>query len=126
MSVPLQWRLKKAKYALKGTKCSGCSALFFPARNYCTNCKDTNTKPHDFSGSGTIESFTVIRAAPKGFRAPYVVALVRLKEGPLVAAQLTSDGKSVAVGSRVVAVFRKISDTEVSGVINYGFKFESV
>jgi uncharacterized protein len=44
------------------------------------------------SGRGEIYSFSVVRQAPDGYAdlAPYPVALVRLAEGPLAAAQLTN------------------------------------
>jgi len=43
------------------------------------------------SGRGEVYSYTKVYDAPKGFEeyVPYYVALVRLKEGPLVTTQLT-------------------------------------
>ena len=116
------WRLRKQKYSVVGSKCS-CGELYFPVRRVCVKCGD---KPEDytFSGRGMIESFTIIRVAPAGFKAPYVVGIVKLDEGPAVAAQIVGEEMCVNIGSRVSAVFRKILETDSSGIICYGFKFE--
>lgn len=124
--IPLQWRLKKQKYALVGSKCAGCSALFFPARKFCAGCQSTGMKPHGFSGFGVIESFTTIHAPPSGFSAPYVIGLVRLDEGPSIVAQLSAEEGEAAIGKRVSMVFRRLLDENKGGVINYGFKFEVI
>ena len=118
--IPQHWRLRKQKYAMFGTKCTNCNGLLFPARKYCTECGSSKMEKQGFSGLGRVESFTKIYAAPTGFRAPYVVAIVKLDEGPNIVAQLTDE---TAIGSKVSAVFRKISENE-SDVIKYGFKFD--
>ena len=125
-SVPLNWRLKRQRYGLVGSKCVGCSGLFFPSRRYCTNCRSEDIEEYHFVGFGTIESFTTIRVAPAGFSAPYVVALVRLDEGPLVAAQVVADWGDISIGKRVFAVFRKLHSSKDGGIINYGFKFQPI
>ena len=46
---------------------------------------------YQFSGRGEIYSFTTVYEAPEEYEefVPYVVALVRLEEGPLITAGLT-------------------------------------
>ena len=67
--------------------------------------------------------------APAGFEQdiPYVVALVRLEEGPLVTAQVTDvDVDDVQVGMPVESVLRQWSQHGPDGSIVYGFKFRPV
>lgn len=84
--------------------------------------------PNRFSGRGEIYSFTTVYEAPEGFQdqVPYVVALVRLEEGPLVTAQLTDLGdKMPEIGMQVEMVTRrlKVSGDPRRGLIIYGYKF---
>lgn len=81
---------------------------------------------YPFSGLGEVYSYTIVRHPPAGFeeQAPYVVALVRLDEGPLVTAQLTDLGDAEPeIGMRVEMVTRKLRAEGESGMIVYGYKF---
>ena len=99
---------------------------------------------YHFSGRGEIYSFTTVYEAPEGFQdqVPYVVALVRLEEGPLITAMLTDleqewvpeeiDGEitsvmhyKVKIGMPVEMVTRKlrVSGDPERGLIIYGNKF---
>jgi len=77
------------------------------------------------SGEGEIYSFTVIKTAPEGFElnTPYAIGIVKLKEGPIISAQIINNGKEFKIGKKVKPVFRIISKNE-NGLINYGLKFE--
>ena len=56
--------------------------------------------------------------------APYIVALVKLEEGPMVTAQLTDvDIDQVEIGMKVEMVTRKMSVEGTEGMIVYGYKF---
>jgi hypothetical protein len=82
-----------------------------------------------FSGAGSIYSFTVVQEAPEGFdgQAPYVLALVKLDEGPMITAQITDlDDQPLAIGDRVEMVTRKLTTEGARGVIIYGYKFRKV
>lgn len=82
---------------------------------------------YQFSGGGEVYSYTTVYDAPAGFefQAPYVAALVKLEEGPLVTAQLTDLGdEPVRIGMPVEMVTRKLrSDGDERGIIVYGYKF---
>ncbi|GIL11966.1 MAG: hypothetical protein BroJett038_06860 [Chloroflexota bacterium] len=81
-----------------------------------------------FSGTGEVYSFTTLQQAPEGFeeQAPYVLALVKLDEGPMVTAQLTDLDGPVAIGDRVEMVTRKLTTEGSRGVIVYGYKFRKI
>ena len=126
-SVPLFWRLRKAKYRLIGTKCGKCGSTFFPPRNLCPECRRSGEiEPFQFSGNGTIVSYTIIRTPPEGFerQAPYAVAIVKLDEGAQISGQIIDSPGDIQTGKNVRAVFRKMSEDGSEGVINYGFKFQ--
>ena len=126
-SVSIPWRLKKSRYNLVGNRCEDCDIVHFPPRAFCLKCrKRDNMVEHMLSGSGVVESFTVIRTPPQGFVAPYVIALVRLDEGPLITSQIACDIEEIAIGKKVGVVFRKLSEDNDSGIIHYGFKFDVV
>ena len=80
----------------------------------------------NLSGLGEIFSYSTMYNAPKGFedQKPYIVALVKLDDGPMVTAQLTdADHEDVHIGMRVEMVTRKIREDGSEGQIIYGYKF---
>ena len=127
MEIPRHWRLKKQRYALVGEVCPHCSVKIFPPRDVCPNCGGEAKTRYDFSGKGTIFSYTVMSDAPAGYEAnaPYTVALVKLEEGPMVTAQLTDvDNSAIEIGMPVEMVTRKMrNDGDERGLIVYGYKF---
>jgi len=98
---------------------------------------------YQFSGRGEVYSYTIVERdqAPTGYKdsTPYVLALVKLEEGPLLTAQLTDvekwvekeiDGRirlvrefDVDIGMPVEMVTRKLKTEGKHGVIVYGNKF---
>lgn len=76
-------------------------------------------------GKGEVYSFTTVTDPPAGYeeQAPYILALVKLDEGPMVTAQLTDLDGPVAIGMRVEMVTRKLRTEGQSGMIVYGYKF---
>jgi len=130
MEIPRHWRLKKQRYALVGEVCPHCEAKIFPPRDVCPECGGEAREPYSFSGEGEIFSFTVMHDAPIGYEdnTPFTVALVKLKEGPVVTAQLTDLGdQPVEIGMPVDMVTRRIrQDGDERGMLVYGYKFRPV
>jgi uncharacterized OB-fold protein len=81
--------------------------------------------PIKLGGKGEVYSYTIVTDPPAGFeeQTPYVLALVKLDEGPLVTAQLTDLAGPVEIGLRVEMVTRKLRTEGPQGVIIYGYKF---
>ena len=81
-----------------------------------------------FQGTGEVYSYTTLQQAPEGFenQAPYVLALVKLDEGPMVTAQITDLDDPVVIGDRVEMVTRKLTTEGKQGVIVYGYKFRKI
>jgi uncharacterized OB-fold protein len=127
MEIPRHWRLKGQRYGLAGEVCPHCEHKIFPPRDICPNCGGEAKEQFKFSGKGEVYSFTTIYEAPSGFdaNAPYIVALIKLEEGPILTAQLTDLGdQPVEIGMPVEMVTRKMrNDGDERGVIVYGYKF---
>ena len=81
-----------------------------------------------FSGLGEVYSYTIVTDAPSGFneQTPYVLALIKLDEGPMLTAQLTDLDGEPALGMQVEMVTRKIRTEGAEGIISYGYKFRPV
>ncbi|GAB1420182.1 hypothetical protein MASR2M15_02650 [Anaerolineales bacterium] len=79
----------------------------------------------NLSGLGEVFSYTTVQSAPAGYdeQAPYVLALVKLDEGPLITAQITDLDEELRIGDRVEMVTRKLATDGKQGMIIYGYKF---
>ena len=127
--APRFWRSIEQRYNLEGVTCGNCGENVFPARTLCPRCRHKSVgklKPMRYSGFGTVETFTVVHSPPQGYelQAPYVMAIVKLDEGPRLTAQVVDvPNEQVKVGMRVHKVFRRINQDGESGVIHYGYKF---
>ena len=126
MEVSRHWRLNQQRYALVGEECPNCRVKIFPPRDVCLECSAPAKELYTFTGVGEVFSYTTIYDPPAGFEqsAPYVIALVKLEEGPLVTAQLTDvDFDNVSIGMPVEMVTRKLRTDGEEGMIVYGYKF---
>ncbi len=131
MSVARFWRETPRRYNLGGSKCTNCNTVYFPPRSVCPTCpvhRKTLEKmvPFQLSGEGTVYSYTVVHDAAEGFemQVPYVVALVKTVEGPMLTGQIVDlEPAEVQIGLRVRATFRKLREEGPAGVIHYGYKF---
>jgi uncharacterized protein len=88
---------------------------------------EVQAEPFTFQGRGEIYSYTVVQEPPEGFedQSPYVLALVKLEEGPLITAQITDllPNETLAIGDPVEMVTRKLTTEGPRGMIIYGYKF---
>jgi hypothetical protein len=127
MEISRHWRIRQQRYGLVGEVCPHCQVKIFPPRDICPDCGKEAKDIYQFSGKGEVYSFTTIYEPPSGFEenVPYIVALVKLEEGPLVTAQLTDLGDTpVEIGMPVEMVTRRLrQDGDERGVIVYGYKF---
>ncbi|RMF90957.1 MAG: Zn-ribbon domain-containing OB-fold protein [Methanobacteriota archaeon] len=127
MGAPRFWRKTQSRYNLYGVKCKSCNATYFPPRKICPSCRRAS-KLEDvkLTPKGEVLTYTVIRSAPEGFerQTPYIMAIVKLDEGPMVTTQIVDcEPDEVEIGMAVEGVFRKIRESGKDGPIYYGFKF---
>jgi uncharacterized OB-fold protein len=125
MSLAQNWRLERQRYRLQGEECPHCGTKIFPPRDACPECAKPAQEPYTFIGKGEVYSYTTVIDGPLGFeyQSPYVVALVKLDEGPILTAQLTDLDGEPEIGMRVEMVTRKLRTDGDEGVIVYGYKF---
>ncbi|MEM0075859.1 MAG: Zn-ribbon domain-containing OB-fold protein [Candidatus Micrarchaeaceae archaeon] len=123
------WRKIRTRYMLVGSVCENCGTKYFPPRAVCKKCgRNTKMKEYVFSGRGEVYSFTKIRAPTEEFEdiAPYMIALIKLDEGPIVEAHVVESAKPIDIGTKVRLVFRKMYEEGDEGLIHYQYKFEPV
>ena len=101
---------------LMGTVCKSCGETSFPPRADCAECLSGEFEFKEWSGKGTIYTFTRIDAAPTGFEneVPYTVAVVELDEGGRLMAwvgETIAEGEA-SIGMQVQVVPRIFEDIE--------------
>jgi uncharacterized OB-fold protein len=84
-----------AEHRLMAARCTACGEIFLPPRPLCPRCYSTTMEWVELSGAGRLEGFTLIYVglpamAAEGYsrQNPYCAGVVRLAEGPAVAAQI--------------------------------------
>ena len=107
------WDAAKAhKFVLQ--QCADCSRYIYYPRVVCPHCFGERIEWKDASGEGTIYSFTVARrGAGPAFKedAPYVVALIDLKEGPRMMSNIVTDDVDVVrIGQQVRMVYDDVTE----------------
>nr|MBN1228952.1 Zn-ribbon domain-containing OB-fold protein [Anaerolineae bacterium] len=125
MNLSQNWRLAEQRYRLVGEICPHCGVKIYPPRDACPDCSQPAQERFTFSGKGEIYSYTVVLDAPEGYeeQVPYLIALVKLDEGPMLTAQLTDFDREPEIGDRVEMVTRKLRTEGNAGIIVYGYKF---
>ena len=127
-AVPFHWRRFRERYQIIGSKCHHCKKSFYPIRVICPYCRRSgHMKDIKFSGKGKVFSYTIIRAAPEGFKeyVPYIIAIVELDEDTKLLSQVVDcDQKDIKIGMKVKSCFRKIRSENDTGIVLYGFKFK--
>lgn len=111
--------LKQGRFLLP--RCDKCGAWYFPP----AFCKNHRNKPFfgslswtEAGGRGQVVAFNITKVALRAaFKndVPYVYALIRLDEGPIISSNIINcDPASVYVEMPVKVVFHKIDDLGVT------------
>jgi uncharacterized protein len=86
-------------------RCGRCGHYQHYPRMLCLACGGTALSFVEASGKGTVYSFTVVHRAPSpGFTPPYVIALVRLAEGPVLLTRIVDSERALVACDRPVEV----------------------
>jgi uncharacterized OB-fold protein len=68
-----------------GRECTSCHSVLVQELERCPICQAANSfVERRLGSSGQLYSYSIVRTAPRGFTAPYVVAYVDMPEGPRV------------------------------------------
>jgi len=101
---------------LMGTRCADCGFTTFPPRADCPKCLSAEFEFEEWSGRGTVYTFSEIAAAPTGFEddVPYTVAVVDLEEGGRLVAWVgeTIGEGELKIGDPVQVVPQVFEDVE--------------
>ena len=65
---------------LIGTECNACGKRVFPPTDVCPECMSENVAPLTLATRGTLYSWSVVHAAPRGWSLPFVAAYVQFSE----------------------------------------------
>lgn len=103
--VTAEWWDTTREHRLTVQSCTACGHLQHPPRALCTSCGSLeHLELVPAAGTGTVDTFTTVhRALRPGVPTPYVLARVRLDEGPLLLTRLSGEqdwaiGDLVSVG----------------------------
>ncbi len=114
---------------LIGSKCSGCGYVAFPKAYVCPACmKDDTMKEVPLSRRGKLDTYAVLRRAPTGFTAPYIVGYVILPEGTRIFTNFTGvepEDNVFKLGQEMELVIDKIREDEKGNEI-IAWKFKPV
>ena len=110
---------------LIGSKCSLCGEFFFPKRAICPNClKEEELKEVALSNTGKLYTYCIVKAAPLGFEAPYVIGYVDLPEGLRIFAPLAEcNEENLKIDMDLEVIVDKIREDEAGQAV-YGYKFK--
>lgn len=128
MTVPRYWREIPQRYTLQASKCGACHAIHYPPRAICPTCRRQSIGRMGtvrLSGRGTILEWTRIHKAAHGYekQVPYLLALVKTEEGPLLTGQVVDWDGDLTIGQEVHSTFRRLGEDGPDGVIHYGTKW---
>jgi uncharacterized OB-fold protein len=95
-------------------QCTKCGTQQFYPRVMCSSCSARSPEWVEASGNGTVLSWTIVRHPVSEAYAddiPYVIALIKLQEGPTMMSQIIDcDPESVRSGMRVEVSFQDWTD----------------
>jgi len=126
MTIARFWRRLKNLYNLIGTHCEKCDGYYYPPRNLCPKCRrSSRSVPFKFKGTGEVITYTIVYNPAKGYelQVPYILAIIKLDEGPSLTSQVICDHNDIHIGMKVKSVFRKLGEESEKGMLYYGTKF---
>lgn len=89
-------------------RCRSCGNVQHYERPRCLRCRSADLAAEPASGRGVIHSFTLVQRSPLAhLDPPFVLALVRLEEGPVVMSHVVgTDASQLCCEQSVVATWR--------------------
>lgn len=109
-----EWWDATREHRLTVQACGACFGTQHPPRAVCISCGRTDDLTlREAGGRGVVDSFTVVHRAPaKDLEVPYVIARVRLDEGPILLTRLEGrdDVESWQIDERVTVGWVDLAD----------------
>ena len=108
-------------------RCKDCRSWIWYPRPFCPACQSWNIEWLQASGRGTLYTFTIVHKPSRGWedRAPYVLAMADLTEGPRLTAILDMQGEkpqpeAMRIGGDIIVGFEKMTEAVSFPVIRMG------
>ncbi len=95
---------------IQGSRCPECGWVVAPAVRICPR-HPVEMKPVEFSGYGSVLSYTTLSSPPAGFKAPLHIAVVELPGG----ARIFCHGRK----SRDLKIGRRVAIEQVDGIFYF-------
>jgi uncharacterized OB-fold protein len=111
---------------LIGTECNDCGKRVFPPTGVCPECMSENVARLKLGSRGTLYSWSVVHAAPRGWRLPFVAAYVDLPEGVRVFAHMVDVDPGTLVMDMKVEVCMATLGTDETGATVESYSFVPV
>ena len=112
---------------LIASRCKSCGRVFFPNRDFCTECYSTDMEDVKLKDA-QIHVFSVVYIGVKGFPTPYILAWVTFEEGVRIVAQLdwpAEEANKLHVGQNLKVTYGVLRVLE-DGTQVCGYKFRPV
>ncbi|MDB5451594.1 MAG: putative nucleic-acid-binding protein [Caulobacteraceae bacterium] len=94
---------------IEALRCVDCGAAALRTHAACRHCGSRKVQQaYTTPNSGTLEQWTVVSRSFPGIKVPFVSAIVRLDDGPLlkgVLREIDPDPETIKVGTKVKVVF---------------------
>ena len=109
--------------AILANKCKKCGQVFFPKRNECFDCQNTDMEETKLKDGAKLYSYTNVAMPVHKFKPPFTLVWVEFPEGVRVMGQLKKKGsQSLHVGMKMKVITDKL--WEENGKNYIGYKFE--
>jgi uncharacterized OB-fold protein len=109
--------------SLIGAACAECAKRVFPPAPVCPDCMSENMERVALSREGTLYSYSLVHAAPRGWRLPFVAAYVDLPEDVRVFAHIVEcDPQTLEVDMKVALCAAILGEDETGAALE-GFAF---
>jgi uncharacterized OB-fold protein len=110
LSLPFWEGTRQGKLLLQ--RCLACGAYRWTPQHLCIACHAEDYAWTEVSGRGTLYSYTIVGRPPlPAFEPGYVVAVVRLEEGPLMLTNLVDcAAERLRIDLAVEVAFEKVSE----------------
>jgi len=105
------------------SECADCGKRVFPPTDVCPECMSETVRPLRLGTRGTLYSWSVVHAAPKGWTLPFVAAYVDMPEGVRVFAHMVDvDPKALRMDMPVEVCMAMLgADAAGTPVESYSF-----
>lgn len=105
---------------ITGTSCKSCGKKYFPPRNDCSSCLDSQMEWFDVKGEGTLVTYSTLKFGPVGFEndLPYSIAVLDYGDYKIFGRIADSiPDREIEIGGKMVTKANTLSN----GQLNYVF-----